>query len=569
MGIRHSFCGRRSRPTGGLRRLAAALVVGLVLAAPAKAQPEAPAGLAAHAGEREVVVRWEPVAGATAYRLYRSGSTETSVLLAETARAVHVDRAVSTGSHYAYAVVAVGHGGEGTRSAEVEAAPGPLTDEAFLLLVQRLAFDYFWHEAHPATGLVPDRTASGSASSIAAVGFGLTAYIIGVERGYVEREAASERTLRTLRTLWEAPQGPEARGTAGYRGMFYHFLEMGTGLRAGSSEVSTIDTALLMAGVLDAGAFFDGSHPDEQAIRTLSQQLYERVDWRWAQVRPPLIGHGWTPEAGHIPYDYGGYSEAMLLYLLALGSPTHPVEPASWDGFTEGYRWGAFYGYEHVNFGPLFGHQYTHAWVDFRGIQDAYMRGRGIDYFENSRRAALAQRTYAADNPMGWRGYDADIWGLTACDGPADTTLAVNGTMREFRSYWARGAALDGIHDDGTIAPTAAGGSVAFVPEEATYALKAMHARYGAALWGEYGFLDAFNPTFDFEDVPLRHGRVIPGLGWFDTDYLGIDQGPIVVMIENLRSGLIWRLMRADPYVRQGLRRAGFSGGWLDETSVP
>jgi hypothetical protein len=528
MGIRHSFCGRRSRPTGGLRRLAAALVVGLVLAAPAKAQPEAPAGLAAHAGEREVVVRWEPVAGATAYRLYRSGSTETSVLLAETARAVHVDRAVSTGSHYAYAVVAVGHGGEGTRSAEVEAAPGPLTDEAFLLLVQRLAFDYFWHEAHPATGLVPDRTASGSASSIAAVGFGLTAYIIGVERGYVEREAASERTLRTLRTLWEAPQGPEARGTAGYRGMFYHFLEMGTGLRAGSSEVSTIDTALLMAGVLDAGAFFDGSHPDEQAIRTLSQQLYERVDWRWAQVRPPLIGHGWTPEAGHIPYDYGGYSEAMLLYLLALGSPTFSVGSSAWSAWTAGYRWATHYGFSFVEFPPLFGHQYTHAWVDFRGIQDAYMRGRGIDYFENSRRAALAQRTYAIANPGGHPNYGPNEWGLTASDGPD--------------GYRARGAP-PAMNDDGTIAPTAAGGSVAFVPEEATAALRQMYARYPNNLWAEYGFRDAYN---------LRRA-------WFATDYLGIDQGPFVLMIENLLTGSVWARFTAIPAVQLGLERAGFT----------
>jgi hypothetical protein len=441
--------------------------------------------------------------------------------------------------------------------------------DPFVDTLQARTFAFFWDTAHPETSLVPDRWPTPSFSSVAAVGFGLTAYVVGVERGYVTRLAGAERTAQTLRFLWEAPQGPEPEGVIGYRGFFYHFLDMATGHRYERVELSTIDTALLVAGALAAAAYFDRESADERAVRAYADSLYRRVDWRWAQVRPPLIGHGWTPEAGHIPYDYGGYSEAMLLYLLALGSPTHPVEPASWDGFTEGYRWGAFYGYEHVNFGPLFGHQYTHAWVDFRGIQDAYMRGRGIDYFENSRRAALAQRTYAADNPMGWRGYDADIWGLTACDGPADTTLAVNGTMREFRSYWARGAALDGIHDDGTIAPTAAGGSVAFVPEEATYALKAMHARYGAALWGEYGFLDAFNPTFDFEDVPLRHGRVIPGLGWFDTDYLGIDQGPIVVMIENLRSGLIWRLMRADPYVRQGLRRAGFSGGWLDETSVP
>jgi hypothetical protein len=454
----------------------------------------------------------------------------------------------------------------------VPIAPAPVEQrgaalDPFLDTLQARTFAFFWDTAHPETGLIPDRWPSPSFSSVAAVGFGLTVYVVGAERGYVPREAAAERTARTLRFLWEAPQGPEPSGTAGYRGFFYHFLDMGTGHRYERVELSTIDTALLVAGALSAAHYFDGAAADESAVRAYADSLYRRVDWAWSQVRPPLIGHGWHPESGHIPYDYGGYSEAMILYLLALGSPTHPVAPESWEGFTEGYRWGAFYGFDHVNFAPLFGHQYTHAWVDFRGIRDAYMRGRGIDYFENSRRAALAQQAYAADNPMGWRGYGADVWGLTACDGPADTTLAVGGEMREFRSYWARGAALDGIHDDGTLAPTAAAGSIAFVPDEATATLKTMRARYGAGLWGEYGFLDAFNPTFQFEDVPLRHGRVISGLGWFDTDYLGIDQGPIVIMIENLRSGLVWRLMRQDPYLRDGLRRAGFSGGWLDASS--
>jgi hypothetical protein len=521
--------GRRLPLLAGLlrQRVARVLLLGVVLAGSVQAQPGAPGQPVVHVGEREAVLRWEPVPGATTYRLYRAVGPEAPALLLTIPQAVFVDRRLEEGTTYTYAVAAVGSGGEGPASAEVEATPRPLSDEAFLLLVQRLSFDYFWYEAHPATGLIPDRTATGSASSIAAVGFGLTAYLVGVERGYVTREAAAERTLRTLRTLWEAPMGPEAQGTAGYRGMFYHFLEMGTGLRAGTSEISTIDTALLMAGVLDVGAFFDGEGAEEAEIRALSRQLYERVDWRWYQVRPPLIGHGWFPETGHIPFDYGGYSEAMILYLLALGSPTFSVGPSAWGSWTAGYQWGTHYGLSFVTFPPMFGHQYTHAWVDFREIQDAYMRGRGIDYFENSRRAALAQRAYAIANPLGHPNYGPNEWGLTASDGPD--------------GYRARGVPPV-MNDDGTIAPTAAGGSIAFVPEEATAALRHMYARYPNNLWAEYGFRDAYN---------IR--RV-----WFASDYLGIDQGPFVLMIENLLSGGIWERFNAIPEVQRGLERAGF-----------
>lgn len=189
--------------------------------------------------------------------------------------------------------------------------------------------------------------------------------------------------------------------------------------------------------------------------------------------------------------------------------------------------------------------------------------GAGIDYFENSRRATLAQREYAIANPNGWRDYGPDIWGLTASDGPIDGEFEVDGRTRRFFTYAARGASFTEIRDDGTIAPTAAGGSVPFAPEETIAALRAIRERYGEHLWGEYGFLDSFNPTFRL-DVPLRHGRVVPDVGWFDGDYIGIDQGPIVLMIENHRTELIWRVMRRSPYIVEGLRRAGFTGGWLD-----
>jgi hypothetical protein len=272
---------------------------------------------------------------------------------------------------------------------------------------------------------------------------------------------------------------------------------------------------------------------------------------------------GWRPEDGFIGYDWVGYSEAMLVVLLALGSPTFPVEPEAWQAWVAGYEgdWKQSYGQEHLTFPPLFGHQYSHVWVDFRGIQDGYMRGRGIDYFENSRRATYAQRAYAIANPAGWKGYGEDVWGLTACDGPVDAELEYGGRRRTFRTYAARGP---DHHDDGTLAPTAAASSVPFAPEIAIPAVMEMRRRYGEHLYSTYGFLDAFNPSFEF-GVALQHGKVTPGLGWVAGDSLGIDQGPIVAMLENHRSGLVWRVMRKSPYLRAGLQRAGFQGGWLEE----
>ena len=429
--------------------------------------------------------------------------------------------------------------------------------------LEQRTFRYFWETANPENGLVPDRYPSPSFSSIAAVGFGLTAYGIGVERGYVSREAARERVLATLRFFRAAPQGPEASGVSGHQGFFYHFLDMKSGHRFETTELSTIDTALLLGGVLFAQSYFDGADPLEAEIRKLADEIYRRVDWRWAQARPPAIAHGWSPEAGFIPYDWIGYNEAMLLVLLALGSPTFPVEPAAWQTWTSGYekQWGTFFGQEHLSFAPLFGHQYSHVWVDFRGIQDSYMRGRGIDYFENSRRATYAQRAYAMANPEGWKGYGQDIWGLTACDGPADAELEYQGKRRRFHSYSARGP---GFIDDGTLAPTAAAASLPFAPEIVIPAVLELRRRYGEHLYSTYGFLDSFNPSFEY-DVPLKDGRRVPGLGWVADDYLGIDQGPILAMIENHRSQLVWRVMRKNPYIRAGLERAGFQGGWLEE----
>ena len=439
-------------------------------------------------------------------------------------------------------------------------------DAAFLEDVQRRTFDFFWETTNPSNGLVPDRWPTESFSSIAAVGFGLTAYGVGAERGWVTRQAARDRVLATLRFLAEAPVGPDPTGVTGYRGFYYHFLDMETGERYRTVELSTIDTALLMAGVLFVQEYFDDDDPAESGIRALADTLYRRVEWPWFQTDDRGLTMSWRPEPDRLFSDarWTGYDESMILHILALGSPTHPAGEEIWSHFTSGYDWAGFYGYEHVNFPPLFGHQYSHIWIDFRGIRDAYMREKGIDYFENSRRATLSQRAYAVDNPDGWLGFGEATWGLTASDGPKDTTVVLDGVERTFFQYSARGASAQRVRNDGTLVPTAAGGSVPFAPGETVAALRAMRDTYGDHLYGEYGFRDAYNPTFAEADVPAHRGEVVDGVAWFDADYLGIDQGPIVLMIENYRSELIWETMRDNPYIVRGLCRAGFVGGWLE-----
>jgi len=447
-------------------------------------------------------------------------------------------------------------------------APRPLQlttrQTAFLDTLERRTFNWFWERSDPRTGLTPDRWPTKSFSSVAAIGFALTAYPIGIERGYVTRQAGADRVLATLRFMYTAPQGPQPTGVTGYKGFFYHFLDMETGHRFETVELSTVDTSLLLAGVLFCQSYFTTATATESAIRAYADSLYLRVDWQWIRPKAPFVSMGWRPENGFINYDWHGFNEGVILNILALGSPTHPIEPATWTAYTSTYQWADFYGFEHVNFAPLFGHQYSHVWIDFRGIKDEYMRAKGIDYFENSRRATYSQRAYAIANPEGWKDYGPDIWGLSAYDGPLDTTFVILSRPRKFFTYAARGAAAGEIRDDGTLGPTAAGGSIAFTPEIAIPALVRMREKYGDNLFAAYGFLDSFNPTFDV-DVKPQHGKVVRGTGWFDTDYLGIDQGPIIAMIENYRSDLVWKTMRKNPYIVSGLRKAGFSGGWLEQ----
>lgn len=444
-----------------------------------------------------------------------------------------------------------------------------LGDTALLADLQARTFRFFWDTAHPANGLVPDRwPAHPRLASVASVGFALTAYVAGVDAGWVSRAEARARVLTTVRFFADAPQGPQAAGVAGHNGFFYHFLDRQTGQRFDAGvELSTIDTALLLAGLLCAQAYFDGDDRAEREIRDRVDQIHGRVNWPWMQQRGALISMGWNPEHGFRDFiDYTGYDEAMLMVLLALGSPTHPAHPQAWTDFTRSYdlSWGRYMGQEHLGGAPLFFHQYSQVWVDFRGIQDAFMRSKGLDYFENSRRATLAQQAYAIRNPMGWNDYGATVWGLTACDGPGMIAGPDHhGRPRQYWDYRARGAGLRHTADDGTIAPTAALSSLPFAPEIVLPTLRALRERFGGLIYGRYGFVDAFNPSFRAAGAPLSNGRYVPDFGWVDTDVIGIDQGPIVAMIANHRNGLIWNTMKRQPALVRGLERAGFRGGWL------
>jgi hypothetical protein len=426
--------------------------------------------------------------------------------------------------------------------------------KAFLDSITRQTFDFFWDLAGKDNGQQPDRWPSESFSSIAATGFGLTSYIVGVERKFITREQAAARVLTTLKFMQGLPKGEAPSGVAGYKGFFYHFLDMKTGLRYQQVELSTIDTGLLMAGILAVQSYFDGPVDTEKQIREIADALYLGVEWDWAMNGKDVMTMGWHPERGFIDAKWQGYNEAMILYILALGSPTHTIPATSWKAWTDSYQWAKYQGQEFVNFGPLFGHQYSHMFIDFKGISDPYMKTKGIDYFENSRRATYANRAYCALNPGGYVGYDKTMWGLTACDGPGNDKKSNPNVA--FEGYNARGASQFYLRDDGTIAPTAAGGSIAFAPEICIPALQEMKKRHGAKLYDKYGFKDAFNMSIAYTDGTQ---------GWYDKDYLGIDQGPILIQLENWRTRIIWSTMKKNKYIREGLKKAGFTGGWLEQ----
>ena len=430
-------------------------------------------------------------------------------------------------------------------------AYSPVFGETRLDALQRHAFEYFLHETNPVNGLVADTSHPGAPSSIASVGFALAAYPVGVERGWMTRMDAIERTVALMRFFWSSPQGTAPDAT-GHKGFYYHFLDMTTGRRASLCEVSTVDTTFLLAGMLAAAAFFDRETEDEQEIRTLADALYRRADWTWACNGGATPTHGWTPEGGFLRYRWEGYDEALLLYVLGLGSPTHPLPIESYMARASTYQWKEIYGYELLYGGSLFIHQYSHIWVDFRGIQDAFARDRGIDYFENSRRATYVQREYAIRNPLDFAGYGENFWGLTASDGPGWTTRKIHGIERSFFDYVARGAPYG--PDDGTVAPWAVVASLPFAPEIVLPTVRHFEDVY-PQVTGKYCLRCSFNLTFPNE--------ADADAGWTSPYHYGINLGPVVLMCENHRSGLLWRLMSACPYIVTGLRRAGFRNGWL------
>ncbi len=425
-----------------------------------------------------------------------------------------------------------------------------LSDEA-LAQLQHDTFGYFLKETNPDNGLVPDSTRQGAPSSITAVGLGLSAYTVSVERGYLKRAEAVERVLTTLRFFWNSPP-EEEQDAISRQGFYYHFLDMRTGRRAQESEISTVDTTFLLGGALAAAQYFNLKTKGERELRMLADGLYRRANWQWALNGGVKVSHGWKPESGFLKYRWEGYCEALLLYALGLGSPTYPLPDQSYKAWAESYKWKKLYGIEFLYAGPLFIHQLSHVWIDFRGIQDEFMRARGIDYFENSRRATYVQQQYAIRNPRKFKNYGQNCWGITASDGPGPATLKVNGTKRRFFDYVARGAPYG--PDDGTLAPWAAVASLPFTPEIVLPALQHLNDVY-PEMTSKYGLKCSFNPTYTNSGQTKR--------GWVSQGYYGLDQGPIVLMIENYRSGFFWRLMRQCPYLVTGLRRAGFTGGWL------
>jgi hypothetical protein len=423
------------------------------------------------------------------------------------------------------------------------------SDEALVERFQRAAFDYFLKECNCANGLVADTSRAGAPASIAVVGFALSSYVVGVERGWMPRSAAAARVLATLRFFWSSPQSAAPDAT-GHMGFYYHFLDMHSGRRAWQSELSLIDSALLLAGVLVASVYFDAHTPVEDEIRTLADALYRRVNWQWGRAGTATLRQGWKPDSGFIHYGWEGYSEATILYVLALASPTFPLAADSYGAWTATYQWENIYDYEYLYAGPLFIHQFSHAWIDFVGIRDKFMHEKRSDYFENSRRATCVQREFAQRNPHGYVGYAENCWGISANDGPGFKTLRVDRGERRFFGYVARGTPYG--PDDGTLAPGATLASLPFAPQIVLAALRELCTRY-PQMTQTSRLPSGFNPTLPGEGPQ----------GWVSEGYFGLDQGAIVLMIENYRSQLLWRLMRRCPYIAAGLRRAGFTGGWL------
>ena len=423
--------------------------------------------------------------------------------------------------------------------------------------LRRATFEYFRNEVNPQTGLIADKTQPGSPSSIAAVGMALSVYVVAIEREL----AFTSRGDREDPDASEVPPGQPSGSGSRRHGIQRVLLSLSRHADRASGvaqcELSTVDTAILLAGMLTAASYFTGKSNEEGEIRELAESLYRRVDWQWALNGGTTVSHGWKPESGFLPHRWDtGYSEALILYALALGSPTFPIDPQGYKEWISTFEWKKVYGMEYLYAGPLFIHQMSHLWVDFRGIHDDFNREKGIDYFENTRRATYIHRQYGIENPLGFAHYSEYGWGLTASDGPGPRTLEVNGVQRIFFDYLARGAPFG--PDDGTISPWAVVASLPFAPEIVIKTIR--HAIERLMLKGRspYGFDASFNPTYPDNSANLH--------GWVSPWIFGLNQGPILLMIENFQSELIWKTVRRCPWITRAFGAQAFAAAGLTRT---
>jgi hypothetical protein len=395
-------------------------------------------------------------------------------------------------------------------------APSTLSpqDDQFLDQLERANFLFFYEQTNPTTGLTKDRCNvrakdTSTVASIASTGFGLTAMCIALKRGFISPAEARLRVIRALSFIWHK--------LPTHRGFFFHFADINTGERVFESEVSSVDTAILLCGVLTCRQCFH-----DHDIEQLAHAIFERVDWTWIAEDTTLLSMGWTPELGFISSRWSRYSELMMMYLLGMSSSSHPLDKSTWFAWKRTIF--EYDGLQYIGaFAPLFVHQYSQAWFDFRDKRDQY-----ADYFQNSIIATDAHRIFCLELRSEFPDYADDLWGITASD-------SKNGYV-----VWGGPPAMGPI--DGTVVPCAAGGSIPFLPANTMRVLHNIHDHYPNA-WGRYGFIDAFNPL----------------TGWYDTDVIGIDTGITMIMAENARTGYVWEMFMKNPEAQLGMKIAGFN----------
>ncbi|MFZ0744685.1 MAG: glucoamylase family protein [Terracidiphilus sp.] len=386
-------------------------------------------------------------------------------------------------------------------------------DDQFLEELEHSNFLFFWEQGNPQTGLIKDRCNvrakdTSVAASIASTGFGLTAICIGEKRGFVSYADARVRVIKSLSFLWHK--------LPTHRGFFYHFANINTGERLWDSEVSSVDTAILLCGVLTCYQHFH-----DETIKELAHAIFDRVDWTWLSEDTSLLPMGWTPEFGFLPYKWNLYSELMMIYLLGMGSSSHPLHSEVWFAWKRTIF--EYDGLRYVgSFAPLFIHQYSQAWFDFRDKKDRY-----ADYFQNSIIATDVHRRFCLELNPQFPDYSNALWGITASDSEKGYVI------------WGGPPAMGPI--DGTVVPCAPGGSLPFMPDATMRVLRTVHDHYPKALC-RYGFVDAFNPLTE----------------WFDTDVIGIDTGITMLMAENARTGFVWETFMKNPEAQRGMAVAGF-----------